>query len=358
MKVLLDSNIIIADFNLKRPAAQILLSLAKTGTFEVYVPEVVFDEVVNKFRQHLEDRKKDILSAMKTIKDMVNDDIPIPIPITDEFAQKAHSAYQQRLQIILSENKISILQYPTTDHKYLAKKAMLQRKPFNVNEKGYRDCLIWENVKSLIPLLSSTPISISTIAFITNNNSDFMSDDKLHNNLLTELKEEGYNTETVKIFKSLKEFDEQIMKPYLEKVDEFKTMVNDGSTLKEILTEYLYNEYIGQDLCSFEFVSPGDYFEEGRTVIEFDDDFEIKDPEVKKLNDEFVVYFRLTLDTELEFYIDKSEYYSQDLSYNVIDNDWNDHVMLVSQKEPIEFSVTMIINANMESQSIEMNKVD
>ncbi|HWY36561.1 MAG TPA: PIN domain-containing protein, partial [Nitrosopumilaceae archaeon] len=60
MKVVLDSNIIIADFWMRSTGFKILFEKAKKGEIELYIPQVVIDEVTNKFCQQVVQWKVDI----------------------------------------------------------------------------------------------------------------------------------------------------------------------------------------------------------------------------------------------------------------------------------------------------------
>lgn len=363
MKVVLDTNIIVADFNLKKPAAKILLEQSKTGMLDVYVPEVVLDEVVNKFRQRIDQAVKNVTSELSIIA-RLNDEEGSE-PFEDGFLETSATAYGERLKQLLSDHDVTVMPYPETDHRFLAKKAMLKKKPFSDSEKGYRDNLIWENVKSLISGVEEEIASNPELVFITNNSSDFMSGDGLHDDLIEELQDQDLNTETISVYKSLQDFSDRVMKLYLVQEDMVRDKLSDersgGSILRTILVEYFYKEYVRHDLSEFEFTAPGDYNDNGeREITAFHEDFKIQDLQVKKLSaDEFVVDMRIDLETELEFYVDKSEYYSSaDVDYGIIDYDWNDHVMLAGATENIPFALTLIVNSKLESLGIEMNLIE
>jgi len=362
MKVVLDTNIIVADFNFKKPAALILLQQAKIGMLEVFVPEVVLDEVENKFSQRLEKAHRDITGEIEIIA-YLNDE-EMRTPVTEEFVACSVKKYRKRIEQLFADHNIRIMPYPKTKHKFLAKKAMLKKKPFNTNEKGYRDCLIWENVKSLISGAGEEIASSPELIFITDNHTDFMSGEGLHEDLIEELDQADLQTETIAVYRNLQDFGDRVMKLYLTQEDIFKGRLKNDEfwdfKLKNIITEYLDENYSGHNLSDFEFVAPGDFAEDEREITGYHEDFDIKNLSVKKLNaDEFVVDLNIDIETELEFFVDKSDYYSaSEVSYGVIDFDWNDHVMLVSQTEIISFAVTMIINSKLESKSFEMNKID
>lgn len=362
MKVVLDTNILVGDYNFKKPAAKILLKQSKKRMLDVYIPEVVLDETTNKFRQRMLQAQNNINGELQTVNNLTDGELISPLSGT--FVEVSVSDYRGRLENLFAEHSIKIIPYPITDHKTLARKAMLKKKPFNSNEKGYRDNLIWENVKSLI---SSSDIEIASkpeLVFVTDNHTDFMSGESLHDDLINELEEQDLQTETISVYRSLQDFSDKVMKLYLVQAKTFEGKLNKNEfwdfQLKEIITEYLYKNYVGKNLEQFEFVSPGDYAEDDREIESFNEDFEITALQVKKLSaDEFVVDLKVDLETELEFFLDKGEFYSNDDdSYHVIDYDWNDHVMLVNTTEDIAFGITLIINSQLECLSIEMTKID
>ncbi|KAA8485388.1 uncharacterized protein DUF4935 [Arcticibacter tournemirensis] len=362
MKVVLDTNIIYDDFNFKKPNSQILLRELKGGKLTLHVPEIVLDEIVNKFRQRMDKAHKQIKSELDTIKELALEELTSPT--NDQVISDLVNNYRDRLMSLFEEYDVKLIPYPKTDHRFLAKKAMLKTKPFNTNEKGYRDNLIWENIKSLISGAGEEIASRPELVFVTNNHTDFMAGDKLHEDLVNELDEQDLQSDTVAVYRNLKEFVDNVLNLYVVQEDVFRERLNANDfwdfELKSIIEEYLDNEYVGHNLSKFEFSEPGDYPDEDREITAYHENFQIRDLTVKKLSaDEFVVDAKIDIETELEFFVDKSDYYSsRDEEYAVIDSDWNKHVMLVGQTETIPFDVTLIVNSKLKCQSIELNKTD
>ncbi|EDM38889.1 hypothetical protein PBAL39_22490 [Pedobacter sp. BAL39] len=362
MKVVLDTNIIYDDFNFKKPNSLILLRELKEGKLTLHVPEIVLDEIVNKFRQRMEKAHKEIKSELDTIKELALEGLTSPT--NDQVISDLVNNYRDRLMSLFEEYDVKVIPYPKTDHRFLAKKAMLKTKPFNTNEKGYRDNLIWENIKSLISGAGEEIASRPEMVFVTNNHTDFMSGDNLHEDLVAELDEQDLQSDTVAVYRNLKEFVDNVLNLYVVQEDVFRERLNANDfwdfELKSIIEEYLDNEYVGRNLSNFEFSAPGDYSDDDREITAYHENFQIRDLTVKKLSaDEFVVDARIDIETELEYFVDKSDYYSsRDEEYAVIDSDWNKHVMLVGQTETIPFDVTLIVNSKLECQSIELNKTD
>jgi hypothetical protein len=71
-----------------------------------------------------------------------------------------------------------------------------------------------------------------------------------------------------------------------------------------------------------------------------------------------VAYFSIAIETEIESFVDKSEYSALDDTFRILDYDWNDHMMRVSYTESIPFSVTMILTSDMQVESVEIYRAN
>lgn len=95
-------------------------------------------------------------------------------------------------------------------------------------------------------------------------------------------------------------------------------------------------------------------------VDSIDDSYTIDSISVKKLSaDQYLVDVEFDLEMEVDFYVDKSEYYgSETEDYYVVDYDWNDHVIHASQMIEIAMSMSLLINSSLECESIQVNNLD
>ncbi len=188
----------------------ILLAAAKNGSIDLYIPCIVLDEVFNKFRQRLEKYHTDIDFEFEGLNRDARTNLKHPI--TSDFILECIYNYEYYIKELISIHHIHILPYPKTSHQYLAKKAMYAKKPFNVNEKGYRDNLIWENIKTLISKKDVTNQNSLELIFITANRKDFLTDEgDFHEDLVFELKREGYQTDYIFAFQSVYEFNRDVL---------------------------------------------------------------------------------------------------------------------------------------------------
>jgi predicted nucleic acid-binding protein len=144
MKVVLDSNILIADFNLQTPNFMVLFESSRNKRIDLFIPQVVLDEVINKYEQQISKMYSEISTQIRKYNKVTLNSFENPILPNSIYT--AVSEYSEKIKNIFEENAITVLPYPDVDHAVLARKAMLSKKPFNSNEKGYRDNLIWENI--------------------------------------------------------------------------------------------------------------------------------------------------------------------------------------------------------------------
>jgi len=360
MKVVLDSNIIIADFWMQSPNFKILFENSKKDEIELFIPQVVVDEVLNKFNQRIEKFKSDIngeLTKFEKLSDSITG-----FSITEDSIKKSNIKYRKHLDKIIKTNGITIIDYPNTSHEFLAKKAMLSLKPFNANEKGYRGCLIWENIKSLV---SSNDVEIPATpeaVFITNNYKDFTIEDKLHDDLILELDNQNLNSDSVIIYASLKDFNDKVTKLSFSQASIFEGKLKNNEfwdfKLKSIVDDYLFKHFIGSDISNYHSIAP--YANDKPTVSAISEDFKIDSISVRKLNSkEYIVDVQFKVETEIDYFIDKSDFWSaDDIDVSLVDSDWNDHVVMVSRMMDLPVEMTLIINSNLECTSIEISKID
>lgn len=360
MKVVIDSNIIISDFWMESIPSKMLLENSKSGQIDLYIPKVVLDEVCNKFneriRAHSSNISKEVRSFEKLSKQTTS------IFITKEAEDKIFEDYKTYLNKIITENSIKILKYPNTSHEYLAKKAMLKKKPFNENEKGYRDNLIWENIKSLI---SSEDIEIPAtpeLIFITKNYKDFTENNNIHGDLIEDLENQSLNSESVEIIETLSEFKDKFLNYYFTHSEAFKNKLIKNEfwdfNITPAVLEFLKEKFEGSYIDNYYSFAP--LSNDDPTVNYINEEFEISKLDVKKINSqEYLVDLTINIDVDIEYYVDKSDYWStNETTFSIIDLDWNDHVIAVSDTVNIAFEVSLLIDNELNIETIELLKIN
>lgn len=361
MKVVLDANIIIADFWLESTNFKLLFESAKKGDVKIYVPEVVLDEVMNKYSKRLEDSKRKIDSELKTFQKLTRE--KGGAPITPSMIDKSVSEYQKQLRQVIKDNSIEVNKYPKTDHKFLANKAINKLKPFNSNEKGYRDCLIWENIKELLTE-SESAISQPELVFISNNFKDFATSEyELHSDLISELEVEDFDSKSVIVYPSLSEFNDKQTKLFFAQSNSFEKKIIQKELwdldLHSVITDYLFKNYVGSELFHYDVDFEYEHCEP--TVSSIYEDFEEKITSVKKLNaTDYLVDVEFEVTSIIDFFIDKRDYWStdDDEHISIQDSDWNEWVMLAETEILVPLSMSLIIDSNLNVKSCQINKIN
>ena len=361
MKVVLDSNIIIADFWLESTNFKVLFESAKKGDVKIYIPEIVLDEVINKYNQRLEQSKLKVDSELKTFKKLSRTDRKNPL--TKTIIDKSVSDYQNHLKKIIKENSIVVLKYPKTDHKILAHKAMYKLKPFNSNEKGYRDCLIWENIKTLLTDYESA-VTQPELVFVSNNYKDFATSEyELHPDLISELEDEDFDPKSVIVYPKLSEFNDKQAKLFFAQSASFGKKLKKNELwdfdLKSEITNYLFENYVGSEL--FQYDVEFNYEHSEPTVRSIYEDFEIEITSVKKLNAiDYLVDVAFEINSEIDFFIEKSDYWSMDddKSISIEDSDWNKWVMWATTEVLVPLTMSLIIDSDLNVKSCQINTIN
>lgn len=360
MKVIIDSNILIADFLMKSPNFAVLLESSKSEKIELFIPKVVIDEVANKYEQNLTKIYTDLVSELKKYNKLSESSLTIPVSVKDVKEQV--TLYTEKIEKKFNDNLVTILDYPKVEHSIIAKKAMLNKKPFNSNEKGYRDNLIWENIKSIISEDNPDAVSSPDLVFISGNHKDFAGkENELHDDLLQELSKEDKSKDVI-IYQSLGEFNEKITKLYLAEASKFKEKLENkvfwDFDLKNIIDDFLFNDFVGDNLHNYREYTP--YANDEPTVFEINDEYDLKVTSVKQLSsNEFLIDVEFDLETNVTYFIDKHDYWvSENDDYSVIDLEWNDHVIFVESDIILPLSISLIITSALECKSIEINKID
>lgn len=361
MKIVIDTNIIVADFQMKSPSFQVLLENCKQGTFQVYIPQIVKDETINKFGERLLSLKTAI---GKDIKELNRSTGHIyQHVITEDQLEDEIKIYAKHLRNVIQDNKIIIIPYPKKTHKEIATRAIKKKKPFNTNGAGYRDTLIWENIKTLITQ-DQNILTLPELIFITNNYKDFATPEfDLHPELVIELEEQLYDPESIKIFSNLKEYIDVMAKIDLEQVKQLEKKLKnndiDDLNLKSIITKFLLDSFVGQELNTYEVELPEEF--ENPTVQSVYEDFDIEEISVKKLSDsKILIDVSFELEADIDFFIYKMDYWgmNDEKKPSIFESDWNDHYMWAGDNCMLNISMTILINAELEVLSCEITTVN
>lgn len=356
MKTVLDANVIIADFRFNSTDSKILLEASKKRNIDLYVPEIVIDEVFNKFEERLIEAKSKTDKELSVIRKIT--DVEIENEINKDFIEEKVSEYKKYIYDLFRRNNIKILEYPNVSHKEIVYKAIKKIKPFNVNEKGYRDALIWKNIKSLIPTTGANAAN-PDVVFITSNKKDFCENENdLHKDLIKELEKDDLEIDSIKIYNTLNDFSNDIKQLFFIQENSFKKRIElreiEDFDLENMLLISLREELDNSDISNIEPI-PHSY--QDATVRFIEKVYNLKIKDVRKLNStEYLIDLTCNAEMTIDFYVDKSDYYlNDDITYDVEDLDWNDYVIWASELVNPELSISLVIDKEYNITSIQID---
>lgn len=196
MIIFLDTNILFNNWHVQNANFKYLFNFLENTNSTLYISEIVCNEVDNKFQSELRDLKKAFSDNIKKANNLLNEK---PLFNIEELDVK------YSIREVLTENTFSVIffDYENITNKELVDRAIKKIKPFQNEDKGYRDSLIWLSFLEKIATIKDN----EKVAFINNNSSDFYNSEKtdFHEDLKIDI--EKYNIiHEFSVFDSLKDF--------------------------------------------------------------------------------------------------------------------------------------------------------
>lgn len=339
--VVLDTNAVHGSKPFTRSDSAVLLMLAKTNRLRLVIPDVVLHELSRQWADSIAESSAKIHKAVNDSNSIMSEvSVPgasVQMPTVDRHhLHKAATA-------MLVQRGVEIPECPDLAVAALLERDLDRRKPFENSGKGFRDALIWENIRSTCVDLAdpATPVIL-----VTDNHSDFCvdSDGELHPDLRGELPD-GQRLEVVKRLNLLLQHDEITPLVALLRVQEsidpalLTRLVDD--TLAELYATHLDSAVdlydsdgvyappftIHVDEPSFDEI----LFDEG--TIEFEV-FRIDDP------DEMTIRVTVEADCTLEGYVSKSDFHLFESGEVAVHEDWNNFVFRASEQHRLRFTLS------------------
>lgn len=352
MKVILDTNIIFSDFHLRGAKIKSLCESVKTTGDSVYIPAVVVDESINKYREKTKECKSKIEKAISDFKRLTGKDAGNN-PISNEFILKEAEEYTETFKKQLRELGIIIIPYPSTPHQDLVKRDLARKKPFQETGKGYRDALIWESVKNICEK-SSSLFEFPKIIFVNKNHKDFCEKGPLHPDLREDLVNNGINEDYIRVIEDIDIFIKEYIKPKQKILKNIQDALNTdkqynkidlNTEIKDRTTEFLLHHEFDYEENPFrpEFENP--------SVASIDEpSFTVT--EVRQISEEeILVEIEIDVNCQFDFFIFKSDAMCMDEDELpcIWNNDWNKHYMAASKTSPINLKVILIVDSSFEA---------
>lgn len=232
MHVVLDANVICADFRMRGQALGQLLAAADRGRISLIVPEVVVREVVSVFARTFREHKPRLERELAQFRRMglleAQDGPELPRNVED-----AAAAYESDLRWLLLESEVNIPPLPDVTHDRILSRIFDERKPMDRGEKGYRDTLLWETVLEIASI-------VGPVVLLSQNAKDFGEDDRLASDLREDLKAAGFAPDLVSLYSDVGQFVTDVVAPLTPGAwtDKINEIIETSELLPEI-GEYL-----------------------------------------------------------------------------------------------------------------------
>ncbi len=173
MRIILDSNIFVADFWLRGTSFRVLLdALPKTG-HRLLVPKVVIEEVVAKYKQRLEETVVTLEKAATLLPGRT-------LALSADEVSVEIAKFREHLETSIKRIGM-IVDYPDVGLEAVAARAVAKRRPFQKDDQGFRDVVIWETVLALC-VDDEEPL-----VFVSNDAHAFANQGALHPQLQSDL---------------------------------------------------------------------------------------------------------------------------------------------------------------------------
>ncbi len=264
MKIVVDTNVICQDYRFEGTGFRFFFDKLKHVYGQLVFPEVVIDEVVNRYQEELGISIDDVNRAERKLSRLVEDRrfkvrlIQNQIELTKE--------YREFLFEKIKNLGGTILSYPNVEHKTIVERDLKRIKPFKLDGSGYRDFLIWENIKSI--LLSDN----GDIVFISNNKRDFGEGPSIDNAYHAEMPD----PQKLTICRSVKDFNEKYILPKIKMLGDLKDALIKNEIVQFDLPGWLNDNIL--DLFK-------DYHDIAKAVTNNPNIISVKPKSIKRIND-------------------------------------------------------------------------
>ena len=235
MIIFLDTNIFYNNWYVKNANFNLLFNFVSNTQSTILISDIVEDEVNNKKKQITTETYSSLLATFEKYQKLLDKKLDVTVK------EEKKNEYSFKEIITSKCDNIIFYPYDTIPNSILVNRAIRKVKPFQEQDKGFRDTLIWlsflEHIKA--------NYSNEEIIFINNNSYDFYNSKKdgLHEELLNDLEEYDIKNK-FSIYKDLYSFvtstiDKSLHSLNLDKLGE--ELIIPYEHLIEIETEYYIN---------------------------------------------------------------------------------------------------------------------
>ena len=194
MLVIPDTNALFSDPFLEGPLIRTIVAAEKQAGIRLVIPEVVVDEL----RNHVEERLSQTVKAAAKVRNAYaglsgQNPYAIDFNLSPDQRKAVLDRFDQRIQQLYEEGRI--LKYPSPTPKELSLRSIKGQAPFQDNDRGMRDTLIWLTAKECA---IQGPASNSKIILVSEDKAFWDKEKKkLHEGLVGELRDEGIPADSI-----------------------------------------------------------------------------------------------------------------------------------------------------------------
>ena len=174
MRLVLDTNILVADFRLQSVPFRILRESARRAGVCLCIPQLVRDEALGKFSGRFTELEREFSKVANGLERVSGWKVDNPVL---GRLDAACTEYETRLNALVAETAGAVLPYPDVLHTDVVRRIIEKKKPFEHSERGYRDFLLWSVVLgelSLTPVMSISSLLIRVFPTNSGLTSDFL----------------------------------------------------------------------------------------------------------------------------------------------------------------------------------------
>ncbi len=347
----IDTNFVHLDYYLKGTFITILCQSSEVLRHKVYMPMVVFDELVKQYREEIEEQIQKAHDIENDVHRLTEKRIELNLKGLEECIDK----YPTLLKKSCKELEIELLPYPQVTHQEVVQRDLDKRRPFREFEHGttgYRDTLIWETV---LELCEKMRYNMDKIVLLSNNTHDFGTKGKLHRHLIEDCAKHGYGEDKVKLLSAFHDFINNEILPASKKLE--NTILNAWKAgeidLWEVVREHV-NERELTSTLEFDYAgdrrryTPACYETTEVTGIYTPGNYCIYDFRQLPKGD-LLVSVRVDLRVGVDCFIFKGDLplIDDDEMPYIFDNDWNDHYVAASDEAELTVQYDILIDSEL-----------
>ena len=349
MHFVLDANTVIAEQFGASAHLSALLSASSAVGYKVYLPKTALEEIAAKYDRDVGHCAQEASKNLSSLSRLLGR--PLYSPVGEFDSKEATKSFQDRLLTQLKAAESVILDYPSTPHDILVKRATLRKRPFDENGSGYRDALIWETVLELATQVEEPIVLVSK-------DKDFQdAAGKLHGDLIKDLESLKLPTDKVTLATNVADLVDQHVRPYLGIVpweSPLQVLAQSGVNLEDSIVLMLQDACSGKKWDHQELGIPWEYESPTLDVIESISGLTVVD--IRQLpSSQILVKIEAKIHGEFEVFVYKSDWYIlDDPRLTLIEPDWNDHYVWAEITLSLHCNLDLVIDtSNPEQQKVQ-----